>query len=259
MVANCNLVHPAWVLRHLSQLALLYGGNRVIAGLGAGWSSEEFDALGMTMPLHAQRTRRLEEALELARQFFTGEPASVVGESFAVRELPTLTGRDGAPRILVGGGSERLLELAARYADHVDLNGWPGGKKLGRSGTPRHDGLRRLTTTVDDLSASVGRLNELLDEAGREPGSLRHSVLLDTIDVCAAKEVVTRRAQLAQARGGDESWVDSCPYVLVGPVTNMAEALAQRIERLDLSTLIVLEGPHLEVFMREVLPLVGAA
>jgi alkanesulfonate monooxygenase SsuD/methylene tetrahydromethanopterin reductase-like flavin-dependent oxidoreductase (luciferase family) len=257
IVANCSIVHPAWVLRHLAHLALLFGGSRVIAGLGAGWNSEEFDALGMTMPCHAERATRLEETLKLAKQLFIEGCANVSGESFTARNLPMSTGTGQAPRILIGGGSDRLLELAAKYADHLDLNGWPGGKKLGREGAPRQDGVRRLTTTVDNLEASVRRLRELLELAGREPESLRCSVLVDTVDVCDQTDVAKRRSAVAEARGTDASWVGTCPYVLVGPPTQLAEALAERVERLALSALIVPEGPNLEVLMTEVIPLIS--
>ena len=45
IVANAGLQHPALLLRHFSQLARLFGGERVYAGLGAGWNREEFEAV----------------------------------------------------------------------------------------------------------------------------------------------------------------------------------------------------------------------
>jgi alkanesulfonate monooxygenase SsuD/methylene tetrahydromethanopterin reductase-like flavin-dependent oxidoreductase (luciferase family) len=255
IVANCNLVHPGWILRHLTQMAWLYGGDRVMAGFGAGWNTEEFDALGLTMPLYPERLSRLEETLEVATQVFADGRANFSGRSFSVRDLPMSTGGRGAPRLLVGGGSERLLDLAARYADYVDLSGSPRGLKLRRSGALQQDGLRRLSTTTDDLEAVGHHLDAILDHAGKEPASLRRSVLLDTVDICEQGEVSTRRAAVAEARRGDESWVGNCPYVLVGPPEHVAEVLSERIDRLGLSALIVWDSPHLETLMREVLPL----
>ena len=49
-VANVSFTHPALTLRHFAQLAALFGGGRVLMGLGAGWNAEEYDALGLTMP-----------------------------------------------------------------------------------------------------------------------------------------------------------------------------------------------------------------
>jgi alkanesulfonate monooxygenase SsuD/methylene tetrahydromethanopterin reductase-like flavin-dependent oxidoreductase (luciferase family) len=254
IVANCNLVHPAWILRHLSQLSALFGGHRVVAGLGAGWNTEEFDALGMTMPPYEERLRQLEETLQVTRQLFYDGSASFSGRFVTVRDLPTVVGDEGPPRILVGGGSDQILELAARYADQIDLNGSSRRAKLGRVGPAKQDMVRRLTTTVGDLEGSVRRLRELVEKAGREPGSLRHSVLVDTIDVCDAKEVGKHRAALAQSRGVDDAGNEECPYVLVGPVGVLADTLADRVDRLDLSALLVFDGPHLEVLMNEIVP-----
>src|SRR5450631_2750304 len=50
VVANTAWQQPALLLRQFAQLAVLAGGDRVTAGLGAGWSTEEFDAIGMNMP-----------------------------------------------------------------------------------------------------------------------------------------------------------------------------------------------------------------
>ncbi len=46
-VVNAAWIHPALLLRQFTQLAVLAGGVRVTAGLGAGWSTEEFAALGL--------------------------------------------------------------------------------------------------------------------------------------------------------------------------------------------------------------------
>lgn len=257
IVANCNLVHPAWILRHLTQMAWLYGGDRVIAGFGAAWNLEEFDALGLAMPQYPERLARLEEALEVAKQVFADGRASFSGRSFSLRDLPMSSGSRGAPRLLVGGGSERLLDLAARYADYVDLNGSPRGLKLRRSGALQQDGLRRLSTTTDDLEAVGHRLDALLDGGGREASSLKRSVLLDTLDVCDQSQVGLRQRAVAHARGGEESWVGTCPYVLIGPPEHVAEVLSERIDRLGLSALVVWDSPHLETLMRDVLPLLG--
>ena len=254
IVANTSLVHPAWIVRHLAELAFLYGGDRVIVGLGAGWNGEEFDALGMEMPSHRERTQRLEEALELAKQCFQNGTATLAGKTVTVRDLPMAIGKDGPPRILVGGGSDALLECAARYADHVDLNGSSRRMKLGRARVSRREGVRRLTTTVDDLEASVDRLNELLDLAEREASSVKHSVLVDTVEFCDRVDVVRRQEALKIRRGVGDVRVDQCPYVLIGTSDDVLEALAERKRRLGLSAALVFDGPHLDVLMSEVVP-----
>src|SRR5262245_7872698 len=59
LVANVAFHHPVPLLRRFANLALIHGGDRVYAGLGAGWSRPEFEALGLTMPPHRERLARL--------------------------------------------------------------------------------------------------------------------------------------------------------------------------------------------------------
>jgi alkanesulfonate monooxygenase SsuD/methylene tetrahydromethanopterin reductase-like flavin-dependent oxidoreductase (luciferase family) len=70
VVANSAWIHPALLLRQFTQLAVLLGGERVTAGLGAGWSPEEFDALGLELPPFRARMDRLEEVLRFGRELY---------------------------------------------------------------------------------------------------------------------------------------------------------------------------------------------
>ena len=123
LVVNTGFVHPALLLRHFAQLSALVGGDRVLAGIGAGWNTEEFDALGIDMPPHRARADRLEEACRLARALFDDGIATIDGDHVTARALPMTPKPDVPPRLLLGGGSDRFLELAGRHADVVDLNG----------------------------------------------------------------------------------------------------------------------------------------
>jgi alkanesulfonate monooxygenase SsuD/methylene tetrahydromethanopterin reductase-like flavin-dependent oxidoreductase (luciferase family) len=85
VVMNSAWLHPALLLRHFNQLAVLAGGERVTAGLGAGWSAEEFDAIGMTMPRFRTRMDRLDKVLALARELYDRGSVSTDG---ATSSLP---------------------------------------------------------------------------------------------------------------------------------------------------------------------------
>jgi alkanesulfonate monooxygenase SsuD/methylene tetrahydromethanopterin reductase-like flavin-dependent oxidoreductase (luciferase family) len=252
IVANISLAHPALTLRHFAQLATLFGGDRVLAGLGAGWNTEEFGALGMAMPSHAERVERLGEAVRLARTLFSDGVATVTGSSVVTRGLPLSPRPAIPPRLLLGGGSDLFLTLAGEYADWADLNGSSRRLKLGQRAPAVGDGIRRLTTTVADLEESVRVLRTAARQAGRPPGTPQVSVLIDTIEFCAASEVGEREERLRQARGVTEAAVDQCPYVFIGPAGRMREALAERQERLGLSAVIIIDRPELDRFMPEV-------
>jgi alkanesulfonate monooxygenase SsuD/methylene tetrahydromethanopterin reductase-like flavin-dependent oxidoreductase (luciferase family) len=253
IVANVGFAHPALTLRHFAQLAVLFGGDRVLAGLGAGWNSEEFDALGLTMPRHSERVDRLGETLRLARSLFSDGVATIAGASVVTRRLPLFPRPEVAPKLLLGGGSDRFLSLAGAYADWVDLNGSSRRLGLGRDSPVVQDGIRRLTTTVTDLEESVRRLTASARKAGRPAEAPSRSVFIDTIEFCRGTEVREREERLRQVRRVSESAVDQCPYVLIGPASQMRDVLAERRERLGLSAVIVPGGHELEPFMNEVI------
>jgi len=114
VVVNTAWIHPALLLRQFAQLAVLVGGERVTAGLGAGWSPEEFAAQGLEMPPFRARMERLEEVLALARQLYDTGWANLAGTFVAAEDLPLSPTPHRAPRLLVGGGSDRALRMAAR-------------------------------------------------------------------------------------------------------------------------------------------------
>ncbi|MGH2601389.1 MAG: LLM class flavin-dependent oxidoreductase, partial [Dehalococcoidia bacterium] len=58
---------PALVAKQVATLDVLSGG-RVRLGVGAGWQEPEFDSLGVPF---AERGRRLDEAIELIRLYWT--------------------------------------------------------------------------------------------------------------------------------------------------------------------------------------------
>ncbi|HEX8966921.1 MAG TPA: LLM class flavin-dependent oxidoreductase, partial [Chloroflexota bacterium] len=98
IVSNIGFLHPALVLRQFAQMAVLFGGERIVAGLGAGWGRDEFEALGLRMPPHHARVGRLEEAARLAREMFDTGLGNLEGEYVVARQLPLAPQPTVAPR-----------------------------------------------------------------------------------------------------------------------------------------------------------------
>jgi len=235
LVANVGLLHPALILRHFAQLASLVGGERVLAGIGAGWNTEEFEALGMPMPPHAARLDRLEESCRLARALFDQGMASIDGDAVVARELPFSPRPPTPPRLMLGGGSDRLLDIAGKYADFLDLNGSSRRQRLRRVRPLRDDLARRAATTVNDLVVSATRVRSVAKEADRP--SPRLSVTVNTVAIDGTADPATA----------------DCPYVLSGDAGRLREALAERAERIGLDAIIVPENTDLERLRRHVM------
>ncbi len=137
--------HPVVLAKEAATLDLLSEG-RLELGLGAGWLRSEYEAAGLVFDPAGQRIARLAEVIGALKLFFAGEPLDIAGEH--VR----WTGFSGVPRpvqrphppLMIGGGSRRILELAAREADVVSLNFDNRSGKLGRDGV--HSGSADRTT-----------------------------------------------------------------------------------------------------------------
>ena len=265
-VVNTGWIHPALLLRQFAQLAQFVGGERVTVGLGAGWSAEEFDAIGMKMPPFSRRISRLEEVLALARSLFDTGIASLDGDYITARDLPLSPRPTVAPALLVGGGSDRILEMAGRYVDILDLHGHPDrGKVIGTTmHDARHgDALRRALTTVDDLEDRM----RLVQHAAVDAGRLKDSV---SVGVSVFFTAYGSRSKVEEAeRELCESWariprqsLQRSPYLLFGEPQQMANALRERQERFGLQRITLLSEHGITAapadplrFCREVLPL----
>ena len=222
IVMNTGWLHPAFILRQFSQLALLVGGERVTAGIGAGWNAEEFAAIGLRMSPFAERMERFEETLQIARQLYGSRQANFEGEYVVVRDLPLSPVPATPPRLLVGGGSERALELAGRYADVVDLQGHPKyGHLVGSTAEKAAaDVRRRALTTIADLQERMSVVGEAAKTAGRAPGSVQASVQVSYVAYWSKYD----RERMERAFYADWAKVDGPPltenpFVLGGGAT----------------------------------------
>ncbi|MCE7869975.1 TIGR03621 family F420-dependent LLM class oxidoreductase [bacterium CPR1] len=112
--------HPLLLARELATLQLLSGG-RMVCGLGTGWQEAEYRATGLTLDPPGLRLSRLEEAVTLLKQAWSGETFSFSGEHYQVSEF-VCSPRVAPPLLMLGGGGRRLLALAARQADGVNFN-----------------------------------------------------------------------------------------------------------------------------------------
>lgn len=117
----CEALRPASVLaKAVASLDRLSGG-RIDVGVGAGWYEPEYEAIGMEFPAPGVRLHRMREAVQVLTGLLgeSGGPFTFDGDFHATagaRNHPTAVQRPRPP-VFVGGKGDRLLRLAARYAD----------------------------------------------------------------------------------------------------------------------------------------------
>jgi probable F420-dependent oxidoreductase len=131
------LRHPFVAARAAATLDLVSGG-RLLFGVGAGWLTSEFDAMGIDP---TTRGRRLDEAIAVCRRLWREERIEHDGEFFrfgAVGFAPKPP-TPGGPPILIGGEFRAALRRAALLGD-----GWLGMRHTPRSAAERVSELQRL-------------------------------------------------------------------------------------------------------------------
>ena len=110
---------PLELANTLASLDALSGG-RVIAGVGVGWSADEYSALGFDF---TNRGRRLDEILRLWRSVWTDDPVSFDGEFVSFADLRVLPKPHRQIPIWVGGSGSRAHRRAIELGDGYHLIG----------------------------------------------------------------------------------------------------------------------------------------
>ena len=143
-VLNMPFFSPALLAKQLASLDVLCGG-RLDAGLGLGWSPEEYAASGVP---YERRGARGEEFLAVLRALWTQEVAEHHGEFYElppVRSEPKPVQRPHPP-ILLGGSAE---PATLRYVARVPVHPGPAAG---------HPVRRPLTGSFEQIRADLGEL-----------------------------------------------------------------------------------------------------
>jgi probable F420-dependent oxidoreductase len=123
LVLGNDYKHPAVVAKEAATLDLLSDG-RVELGLGAGWQTTDYDALGLALDPPATRVARLEEAIAVVKGCWGPGPFTFSGEHYRITDYEGLPKpvQQPHPPLLIGGGAPRVLRLAGREADIISVN-----------------------------------------------------------------------------------------------------------------------------------------
>ena len=157
--------YPGILVKTVTTLDVLSGG-RAYLGIGAAWNEREARGLGVPFPPVKERFERLEEALQIAKQMWSGTVAPYHGKHYQLAE--TLNSPQALtkphPPILIGGmGEQKTLRLVAQYADACNLFAY-GGVELIRhklAVLKRHcDAVGRPYDAIERTSLGTVNLGE---------------------------------------------------------------------------------------------------
>ena len=123
VMVTCQSYRFPSVLAKMAATVDVMSGGRLEFGIGAGWHKQEYDAYGIPFPDGKTRIEQLAEAIELIKRIWTQDRANFEGKYYAVRELVSSPKplQKPHPPIWIGGKGRKLLEVAARHADYVNI------------------------------------------------------------------------------------------------------------------------------------------
>ena len=146
--------NPVVVAKQAASLDVLSKG-RFALGIGVGWSSEEFAALGV--PFQG-RARRMEEFVEAMRTLWRDDISSHQGEFVRFHEVRSYPKPVRARRlpVFIGGNSDKALDRVVAYGD-----GWYG-----------------FNLSPDEVPERVAALHSRCRRAARDPATVEVAVSL---------------------------------------------------------------------------------
>jgi probable F420-dependent oxidoreductase len=227
LVFDNDYRHPVVLAKEAATLDLLSDG-RLDFGLGAGWLASDYEQTGIPLDPPGIRIERMAEALQIIKSFFAGGAVSFAGKHYTVQgvEAAPLPVQKPHPPIVLGGGGKRMLHLAGREADIVNVNFKLSEGRVNRS-------LVR-TGMADATDEKVAWIKE---GAGERFPAIELSVTVFVANVTDDRiSVAEAMAAGLQSEPGE---ILQTPHFLIGSVEQIIEDLQARRERYGISYVIV--------------------
>jgi F420-dependent oxidoreductase-like protein len=171
LVSPVTFRHPS-VLARAAATADEISGGRITVGIGAGWMEREHRAYGFDFATARERVGRLAEQVEIVHRLLREERVDFAGEHYRLEDAPGLR-RPELP-ILVGGSAKPgTAGPAVRFADEYNT----------------------FFATVEEVRERKRLLDEACERAGRDPVTLRYSLMAPCVvgvDAAAVRESAGR-------------------------------------------------------------------
>ncbi|HKV88385.1 MAG TPA: LLM class flavin-dependent oxidoreductase [Candidatus Dormibacteraeota bacterium] len=222
---------PPSVLAKMAAAVDSLSGGRVLLGVGAGWNVNEHEVFGIPFYTERERFERLDAGIQTMREIWnTTNPKPA---------------RNPIPLLIGGKGTKRTLPLVARQAAEWNLS--------------------RLD--ADLFREGRGVLDGLCREIGRDPSTIRKSVLCGYLIGRTEAEVRDRAAQMREVipqlrpLTPDQVVEDRRARWFVGTPGRIAENMREHarlgVDLFMLQHFLLDDSDALELLAKEVVPAVA--
>ena len=227
LVFDNDYRHPIVLAKEAATLDLLSEG-RLDFGLGAGWLTSDYEQTGIPLDPPGIRIERMDEALQIIKSFFAGGSVSFTGKHYkldAVEAAPVPVQKPHPP-ILLGGGGKRMLHLAGREADIVNIN---FNLSEGR--------INRKLVSTGMAGATDEKVAWIKEAAGERFSEIELSVTVFVANL--TDDRVSVAEAMAAGLQSEPGEVLQTPHFLIGTVEQIVEDLQARRERFGISYVVV--------------------
>ncbi len=137
--------NPVYLAKVAATVDVISGG-RVQMGIGAGWYEHEWRAYGYGFPSAGVRLARLDEGVQIMREAWRDGVVNFSGEHYQADGAivqPKPLQPSGIPLWIAGGGEQKTLRIAAKYAQYTNY-------------TPELDTFKRKSEILAEHCRNVG-------------------------------------------------------------------------------------------------------
>jgi probable F420-dependent oxidoreductase len=224
LVLNNDLRNPVVLAKEIATLGLAAEG-RVEVGLGAGWQPNDYAQTGIEFDKPSVRVDRLAESLAVMKSLWSEGKATFTGEYHTVRDACCDPRPDSLPRVIVGGGSRRILTVAARQADTVGVN------------TSLASGLNAGDLASQSTFDHYDRCLTWIREAAPDRfDAIELQLMAFATRIVTSRRAAARTATMLGLPGEDAL---ELPIVLIGTVDELCERLLEYRTRWGFTNIVV--------------------
>lgn len=241
-LVSCQSYRNPALLAKIAASVDAVSGGRLEFGIGAGWKELEYRAYGYEFPAAGTRVEQLVDTIEICRRMWTEEKATYRGTHYRIDEAQCSPKPAQRPLpVWIAGEKPRLMGVVARYADAVNVGGFP---------------------TPERYAEAMASLERACRRIGRDPATIRRSHFGPVVLAESRSRLdEIAREQAARAGIAPEAWLARRTGWPVGTPAEVAAAL-RPYARLGVTYLIPVfpygtDREGLRLFATKVVPLLG--
>ena len=225
LVFGNDFRHPVVLAKEAATLDVLTDG-RFELGLGTGYSRDDYEQLGFELQSPGTRVSRFEEAVQVIKGLFAEDAFNYAGKYYTIRDLNGLPKplQKPHPPLLLGGGSKRMLSIAAREATIVGIN-------------PKTTAEGDLDFSSITPEATDQKIAWVQEAAGAGFRDIELNILVFPIVTDQRRQVAEQKLRDFEMPIDEENlnWMLTSPSFLFGTVDQIVEDLQAHRQRFGFS------------------------